>query len=436
MTNEMTQDVEVNTNDLPIRTIGFIVVFLVFGVFGSWSALAPLDSATLAPGYVVVKGNRKTIQHLEGGIVKDIRVQDGDQVSKGDLLMELDDTQARAELKILHGQLLTALATEARLEAERDERATITYPSDIAVADDRALEAMQSENQQFFARKQSKDGEIEVLEQRIAQLEEQARGLNALIKSKKVLLASYKEEIDDNEALLSEGFVDKARLRDLQRRKESMTGELAEHSASIAGIKVQIGETRLQILQLRKDFRTQVVDELAEIQAKIFDLNERIAAVSDRVERSNITAPVSGMVLGLSVHTLGGVVAPGTPILDLVPEGGELIVEAEVSPTDIDRLHLGLLADIRFSAFKSSTTPVIEGRLVHISADRLVNEQTGMPFYRARVEITEKGMNDLGELALIPGMPAEVLINTGARTLLEYLAQPATDAFARSLIED
>lgn len=435
--NELTAK-PVNTDDSPIRWIGFIILAVVFGGFGSWAALAPLDSAALAPGVVTVKSFRKTVQHLEGGIVKEIFVREGKQVKEGELLLVLDDTQARAELEILRGQRFAAVASEARLKAERDERDEIRFPELLKVDDQRAREAMLSERQQFDARNLAKSGEIEVLEQRIGQLEAQVSGLQALIASKRELLNSYEEEIRDNKALLSEGYVDKQRLRDVQRQKASLNGEVAEHNASIAGINVQIGETRLQILQLKKDFRARVVEQLAEVQTRVFDLEERVTAINDRVSRSEIYAPVAGMVLGMTTHTVGGVISPGTPILDIIPEGDELIIEAELSPSDIDRVSVGMLADIRFSAFKSATTPVIEGRVVNISADRLVNEQTGMPYYQARVEVTEVGKEKLaaGDLTLLPGMPSEVLVNTGARTLLEYLVAPATNAFARSMIED
>jgi epimerase transport system membrane fusion protein len=190
------------------------------------------------------------------------------------------------------------------------------------------------------------------------------------------------------------------------------------------------------MLQLQKDFRTEVVNQLSEVRTELFDLRERERALMDRVERTVVRAPESGMVLGMKVHTVGGVVRAGEPILDIVPSTSDLVVEAQVSPIDIDRVSTGKLADIRFSAFKSATTPVIEGRVAHVSADRLTNEETGMPYYLARIELTEKGRQLLGDLVLVPGMPAEVLINTGERTLLEYLIQPATNAFARSLIED
>lgn len=427
---------ELEVSDRKPRLIGLFILFVTFGLFGTWAVVAPLDSAALAPGVVTVKTYRKTIQHLEGGIVEDIRVRDGDQVETGDVLLVLDDTQARAELGIVRGQMIATQALEARLQAERDQQAEIAFPSGFDLTDTRIAESVQSEEQVFKARMNSHLGEVEVLEQRMTQIGEQIRGLEAVIRSKRELMTSYNAEIKDLSELLNDGFVDKQRLRDLERQVAQLEGDMADHRSSIAQAKVQQGEARLQILQLQKDFRTEVVNQLSEVQSRLFDLRERERALTDRVERTVIRAPESGMVLGMQVHTVGGVVQSGAPILDIVPSASDLVVEAQVSPIDIDRVSAGKLADIRFSAFKSATTPVIEGRVEHISADRLTNQETGMPYYLARVELTEAGRKDLGELVLVPGMPAEVLINTGERTLFKYLMQPATNAFARSLIED
>jgi len=424
------------TSDSKPRTIGFIIVFLVFGVFGGWAAIAPLDSAALAPGKVIVKGNRKTVQHLEGGIIDKILVSDGQTVERGETLLVLDGTQSQAELQILQGQLVAAKTLEARLVAERDGKDSVTYPDDLDLNEPLVKGAIDSENQQFNVRKQALDGEKDVLEKRQGQLDSQIEGLESLISSKKELLASFSEEIRDNLALLKEGFVDKRQLRDMQRSRGSLKGEVAEHTSSIAGLKIKQGETELQALQLTKDFRAQVVNQLAETQAKVFDLKERVNAISDKVKRTEIKAPVSGMILGLSVHTEGGVISSGTSILDIVPITRELIIEAEVSTIDIDRVSIGQLVDIRFSSFKSSLTPVVTGIVSQISADSIINEQTGLPFYLAKISISAEGLEALDTRQLVPGMPAEVLINTGERTLIDYLLQPATDAFARSLIED
>lgn len=424
------------TNDLPIRRLGYAALFVTFGLFGSWAAFAPLNSAALATGVVTVKSYRKTVQHLEGGIVKAIYVRDGDQVKAGDTLLELDGTQTLAELEMVRSQLIASVALGARLVAERDELKAVNFKQDAHSSDPRVIEAQLNEMQVFQARRSANLGEIGVLQKRAVQLDEQIRGINAVIAGKQKESAFYDEEVGDLTALLKEGFVDKQRLREQQRNSVRLQSEIAELRSSIAGARLQIGETELQMVQLNKKFIADVVTQQSEVQTKIFDLSERAAAITEQVARLRVQAPEAGMVMGMQVHTVGGVIAPGTPLLDLVPATEDLVVETQISPMDIDRIAIGKLADIRFSAFNSATTPVIEGRVSKISADRLVNEQTGVPYYLGRVELTEKGRKLLGSLVLVPGMPAEVLINTGERTLLNYLVQPATNAFARSLIEE
>lgn len=424
------------TNDRPIRRIGYLILFLTFGLFGSWAAFAPLDSAALAPGMVTVKNYRKTVQHLEGGIIKALHVRDGDRVQAGDLLIELEGTQTLAEQEMALSQLIAIRAMAERLTAERDGLSSVTFSTHPEDGDPRVIEAQENERRIFAARRSAHLGEIDVLQKRAVQLDEQIRGFQVAITNKQELAESYEEEIADLNALLKEGFVDKQRLREQQRSMTRIRAEAAELKSSVAQARLQIGETELQIAQLRKKLASEVVNQLAEVQPRVFELSEHLSAARDRANRIQIRAPESGMVLGMRAHTVGGVVNPGTPLLDIVPTSEDLIIELQISPVDIDRIAPGKLADIRFSAFNSATTPVIEGRLTHVSADRLVNEQTGAAYYLGHIELTDKGRKDLGNLLLVPGMPAEVLIKTGARTLLSYLMQPATNAFARSLIED
>ncbi|AXP03250.1 HlyD family type I secretion periplasmic adaptor subunit [Pseudomonas fluorescens] len=423
-------------DDRPVRRIGYLMLLVTFGLFGGWAALAPLDSSALAPGVVTVKSYRKTVQHLEGGIVRELRVHDGDLVKAGDVLLVLDNTQARSEVETTRSQLIAALQLQARLEAERDGQPEPVAVPALDPTDPRVQEARDSEARIFQTRRTSLLGEIGLQEKTIGQIEEQIRGLKAIIASKQMLAASYQEEIVDLRALLAEGYVDKQRLREQERSLSRLQTEVAESQSGIAQARVNIDEARLKILQLKKAFASEVAGLLGDARTKVYELRERLATLQDRDQRTDILAPESGMVMGMTVHTLGAVVSPGTALLDIVPANEELIVEAQVSPMDIDRIALGKLADIRFSAFKSSTTPVIEGRLVQISADRLINKDTGTAYYLARVALTDKGRQTLGSLTLVPGMPVEVLVNTGARTLLQYLMQPASNVFARSLIED
>ncbi len=424
------------TSDKRARTIGGIIVFVTFGLFGTWATFAPLDSAALAPGVVTVQSYRKTVQHLEGGIVKELHARDGEVVAAGAPLIVLDDTQVRAEYGIARSQLIAAQAMEARLRAERDGLEAIEYGDMLEKDSQRAIEAREGETQVFNARRGSRLGEVAVLQKRIGQLNEQISGLRSMITTKGSLEKSYKQEIVELSALLAEGFVDKQRLLEQERKLDMLHAEIADHKSEITKTRLQISETELRILQLNKDFNSEVVEKLAEVQTKVFDLQERVAALEDRLSRIVIRAPEDGMIIGMTVHTVGGVINPGTPLLDIVPAQSELIVEAQVSPIDIDRVRPGKPADIRFSAFNSATTPVMKGEVLQVSADRLTNKDTGMPYYLARVTLTEEGKRALGSLQLQPGMPAEVLINTGSRTLLQYLMSPATDAFAKSLIED
>ncbi len=424
------------TSDRRPRFIGMMIVFVTFGIFGTWAAVAPLEGAALAPGVVTVQTYRKTVQHLEGGIVKELHARDGDMVKAGDVLIVLDDTQVRAEYGMIRGQLIALQAMEARLRAERDDQDSIDFSAMLEHQGARAEEARAGETQVFNARRGSRLGEVSVLQKRIGQLNEQISGLQSTISTKRNLEKSYSDEIGELSELLAEGFVDKQRLLDQERKLDMLRAEVADHRSQITQTKLQISETELQILQLNKDFNADVVGQLAEVQTRVFDLQERLSGLEDRLTRIVIRAPEDGMIIGMKVHTVGGVVSPGTPLLDIVPSVSDLIVEAQVSPMDIDRIGIGKLADIRFSAFNSASTPVMEGVVNHISADRLINEQTGMPYYLARVGLTEKGTQALGALKLQPGMPAEVLINTGSRTLLQYMMQPVTDSVARSLIED
>ncbi|WP_313506143.1 HlyD family type I secretion periplasmic adaptor subunit [Stutzerimonas kunmingensis] len=424
------------SSDRKARTVGLAIVLITFGLFGGWATFAPLESAALAPGVVTVQSYRKTVQHLEGGIVKELHARDGDMVRAGDPLIVLDDTQIRAEYGMTRSQLVAAQAMEARLRAERDGVDQIDFGDMLESESKRAIEAREGETQVFNARRGSRLGEVSVLEKRIGQLNEQISGLHSMINTKRSLENSYKNEISELKQLLSEGYVDKQRLLEQERKLDMLRAEVADHQSEITKTELQISETELQVLQLNKDFNSEVVGQLSEVQTKVFDLREKMAALEDRLSRVVIRAPEDGMILGMKVHTIGGVVSPATPLLDIVPSISDLIVEAQVSPIDIDRVSAGKSADIRFSAFNSATTPVIQGEVRHVSADRLINEETGMPYYLARVALTEEGSRALGSLKLQPGMPAEVLINTGERTMLQYLMQPATDAFARSMIED
>ncbi|WP_133718631.1 HlyD family type I secretion periplasmic adaptor subunit [Methylocaldum gracile] len=428
------------TDDRRFRRLGFLVVFAIFGGLGTWAALAPLSSAALAPGVITVENYRKTVQHLEGGIIKTIRVRDGDSVEKDQVLATLDDTQPRAQLEVLRGQYYIAAAREARLIAQRDGLNEVRYPPDLLVhADDpRIDDAIRIQNHTFTVRKTAHDGEISLYRRQIEQLRAKLKGLQAQITSRDRLVKSFRHELEDFEALLKEGYTEKQKVRELERSLAQSEGQRGELASELAATELQISETELKILQLQKELQREVAKELGEVQAALFELREKIQSLESTVARTVVKAPEPGMVLGLSVHTLGGVIQPGGKILDIVPQDERLVVEARLSPQDIDRIQLGQMAEVRFTAFKSRDTPKIEGKLMVVSADRLVDEQTQTSYYLARVEITPEGLQDLArqKLDLVPGMPAEVLINTGERTLFEYLTDPFVNTVTRSFIED
>lgn len=423
-------------SDHKIRRLGVIIVGLIFGLFGTWAAIAPLDGAAYAPGVVTVQAYRKTVQHLEGGIVKAVLAHDGDIVKRDDPLIILDDAQLRFEYEMTRSQLLAARAMEARLIAERDMSATVGFGEMTEPQNLRGMEARQGESHVFSARQNSRLGQIAVLRERIGQFRQQIKGLESMVGAKVKLEKSYSGEISDLSELLKQGFVDKQRLLEQERKLGLLRSEVADHRSTIDRTRLQISETQLQILQVDKEFSAEVVKQLAEVQTKIYDLQEQTSALEDRLSRVVIRAPDAGMVIDMTVHTIGGVVRPATPLLDIVPSISDLVIEAQVAPVDIDRIAIGKRADIRFGAFNSATTPVIEGQVSSVSADRMTNEKTGTAYYLVRVRVTQEGAQTLGERKLLPGMPADVLIITGQRTLLQYLMQPARNALSQSMIEE
>lgn len=425
-------------DDRALRRLGYTTVAIVFGGFGGFAALAPLGSAAVAPGVVAVQNSRKTIQHLEGGIVRTLPVTEGQQVQREQLLLELEGRQYRAELDAVSVQHATLEAVQARLLAERDGLDAVQFPAKAALPldDPRVAGARTGQLGLFESRRKAYLGEISVLDQAVMQLRAQIAGLNSVRQSKRELITSYQAEIADLRELLAEGFADRQKLRDYERNVAVLTGEVSELDSSAAAAAAKISETQLRALQVRRDFQAQVATELGDTQVKLSDASERLKAAGDRVERTQIRAPVSGRVLNLKVHTLGGVVTPGEPLMDVVPDQAELIVEAHVSPLDIDRVHGGLDATVHLTGLRFDLPRRLNGRVLTVSADRLVDERSGNAWYSAQVAIDAASLKRIAEVPLQPGMPAEVMINTGSRTLLGYLWEPIGSAIRHSFKED
>ena len=427
----------VKTGDAFYRIVGLLIIVLCFGLFGSWAALAPLERAAFAAGTVKVASNKKTVQHLEGGTVKRILVQDGEAVEAGDLLVELDSSQLVAQFDVFTHQLMQARIIAKRLLAEQQQKLVIDVGS-IALpkGDERTQVMLANQQDLLIARTTAMSGRVNVFQQRIRQLESNRSGLIEQNNTTNMLLSSYKTDLNDQNELLKEGYAQISRVRDLERNISTLNGDVAKVNSSINALDMQVNETKLNITQLRKDRTAEVAQQLAETDMAINELQEKNAILAEKISRTLILAPVTGNVLNMTLHTVGGVVAQGRSILDIVPYQDRLIVEAQIAINDIDSVAVGSTADIRFSVFNEVKSTVIEGRIEYISADRLVSENGGFPYYLARLEVTDKGMIALEGHTLIPGMPAEVLINTGTRTLLQYLLQPALEAYSRSFIEE
>ncbi|EAW40387.1 HlyD family secretion protein [marine gamma proteobacterium HTCC2080] len=429
------EDAELLDSDRRARRFGYAVILVVFGGFGAWAGLAPIESAVHGVGTVQVEGNRKVVQHLEGGIVTEILVSNGDFVTKGQALLRMDETQVKAELSIISGRFWAKRALVDRLLAERDDKKDIAFtPWLKKLGDERVLVAIGNEKALFNARRTDLAGEKELFEQRIAQLRDQVKGFEAVLTAKRSVAASLGSEATELEELLEEGYVDKQRIRELERSQASILGEVSDQVARISAAKIAIEEMRLQILQLGKGFQTRVVNALTQEQEILFDLEQQYHAVSARAARMVVRAPNAGTILALESNTIGEVFGPGQQIMAIVPDTDSLLIDTKLSPMDIDRISIGQEAEVRFSVFKDAYS--ITGVLVKLSADSLLDESNGAPYFQGKVRLLEGDIALLGANKLVPGMPAEVLVKTGERTLLGYLSSPLHRMFEASLIEE
>jgi HlyD family type I secretion membrane fusion protein len=409
--------------------IAFLVGFILLG------SLASMEGAAIASGTIQVEGNRKAVQHLEGGIVAELPVYEGAIVKAGERLVRLDDTMARASVDQMLGQLRAAVAQEARLVAERDDRAEITIPAELAaLGNDPSVAEMLAAQQSIFAsRRESILGQTNILRQRDLQAQEQIAGLSAQVKAQERALALVTDEAETVATLVKSGLERKPRLQGLQRQIAEIEGQRAHNLAEIARIRQTISETALRVIDLRTQMLTDAVRLLREEQTRIYDLRERLRAAEDVLARLEIRAPVSGKVVGLKVFTVGGVVQPREPIMEIVPTTS-LIVEAQVSPADIDTVRAGLPVRLNFSAFASWIVPTIDGTVTDVSGDRFVDQRTGASHYMARIAVNAQQVAK-HNLELRPGMPVEAMIVTGKRTMLQYLLEPVTAILRRSLTE-
>ena len=415
---------------MPIQ-VGLWMMAAVFGAFGLWAGLAPLESAALAPGYVVLDSNKKTIQHLEGGIVEDILVREGSRVKMGDPLVKLNPTASESRLDLFTNQLQGYQAIEARLIAERDNKEKIEFPKELLDKKDdpKIKEIIDNQLNQFKTRRENLQGQIAILKQKGEQSKKEIDGLNAQVTSADDQIKFLNEEIKTVRILLEQGNANKPRLLALQRAKAQLEGQRGENQAQIARAEQLVAETELSVKNQQNDFQNKVATDLKDTQMQLGDLGERVRASKDVMNRVVITSPVTGIVTALGVHTKGGVIAPGAKIMDIVPIGDKLIVEAKVSPQDIDVVHANMKAQVRLTSFKSRNVPPVEGTVENVSPDRFVDERSGISYFIARIEIPKENIDKLKNVELSSGMPADVMIVTGTRTLLQYILSPISDSF-------
>ncbi len=420
----------------PTIKVGLAVIVAFIGGFGVWGSLVPLSSGAIAPGVIGVSSERRTVDHLEGGIVEEIRVVDGDLVAAGQTLIVLDDTRPRAALDLLEAQWRSAEALNARLEAERDGLTAVRWPPALlasVVLHPEAGEVLATQERIFESRAVQLANQIAIQERRIEQLRERGAGLR-----------EEAAALDDQVALLDEGLFDiernvllgleskHQRLLNLKRDRARANGDRARTRSEIVRIELTVTETELWIADLRNGRLEEVAAELREVETELSDLREQVEAARDVVARTRIVAPVTGAVMGLRVFTRGGVVEPGETLMEIVPVDDRLIVEARVTPNDIDSVVVGLPAQVRLPAFSQLGAPRLTGEVIRVSADRFANER--MAWYEARIAL-DPDQPGLADLLLTPGMQADVLIVTGARTLLDYLLTPIAESLGRALRE-
>jgi HlyD family secretion protein len=407
-------------------------VFII--AFGVWSILAPLESAAIAGGLVEVESSRKTIQHLEGGIIRKIFVRDGDEVTAGQVLIQLDDTRARNQLQALRLQYWDALAREARLIAERDELSEMEVSALMVGKDPGTERILAGQRKIFEARTEVLRSQVAVIEERIAQVRQEIVGLQAQEAAATKRAAIIRDEYASIKPLVDKGLQTRPRLLALEREIAEIDGRRGETVAYISRAEQAIAESRATMLKLRSDRQNEVAQSLRETQSQLSQLVERIESAADQLSRTEVKAPEQGTVTDLRIHTLGGVVSAGAPLMDLVPKAGRLIIRTQLKPDDIDVVRVGLPAEVHLAAYNQRRAPPLKGVVSHVSPDSLVDKRTGHHYYGVKIELEPQSAGSQ-HVQMMPGMPVYAFIRTGESTVAIYTLQPFLDAFHRAFRE-
>lgn len=433
-------DVELKTDTKPVIRLGFWVLVVGFGLFLLWAAFAPLDEGVSAPATVSIETRRKTVQHMQGGVVKSVLAKEGAEVKADDVLVVLDDAATRAGYEAIRQNYLTQRAFESRLMAEVTGAATITFHPDLLTANDPvALQHRAVQQQIFSARRAAQAAEISAARQAITGLEGQIVGMQQMLESRRNQTAIQARQLANVQGLAEEGFAPRNQALQLEQVQAELRTGLADMQTNLQRTQNAIAETRLRIAQRESEYLKEVSGQLAEVRREVQANQERLAAITNELQRTQIRAPVGGQIIGLALHGPGGVVTPGQRLMDIVPRGESLLLDAKVPPQVIDRVKIGEAVEVRFLAFADTPQLVVHGKVVSLSGDA-VAEQTGngglISYYLARVELTPEGHKALAGRSMQPGMPAEVLIKTGERSLLTYLLHPLLKRVAAAMTEE
>lgn len=415
---------------------GVAVVVAFFGVFGGWASLAPMNGAVIVAGTVAVESERKTVQHLEGGIVKRILVRPGSMVAQGEPLIQLEEVAADAAVSSIRAQLDADTARVVRLNAERSLASRVEFPTELTqrAGQGGVVQILDTERTLFATRRRVLDEQIALLRAETAHIRDEVASLDAQVQAGEAGIASAREQLALNERLMQDHFVSNARVLDFKGQLSDRQRQRAEAAALAAQARQKIKQNELKIESLRQGYVKDATDELRQAERRVDELRERLRPNQDALTRSTIVAPIAGTVVDLRVHTVGGVIAPREPLLDIVPAGAPLTIKAKAHADDITHLRVGAPVSVQLTAYKRRTTPAVDGRISYLSADTLV-EATPVgpaPYYELRIDVERAALQAAGDLDIVPGMPIEAYVLTDARTLLEYLVQPLTQAMRRA----
>ena len=423
----------------PLLTVGYLTLFLlVFGI-GAWAAVSRIAGAVVGAGALEVQGNRQVVQHPTGGVIKAIHARNGDKVEAGDVLIELDGEDLRPELGTVEGQWFEMLARKSRLQAERDQIDTITFDPELtsrAAASPEIATLIAAQEQQFRARLKSRKQEDAQLEEQKIQIGNQNEGLLALQAATKSQIALLSREIEGQQTLLDQGLTQVTRVLTPQRELARLEGTAGQVESSIAENRGKIAEIEIQRLRLVTKAREDAIAELRELEFQEIETRERRRQILDRMARLYLRAPVSGTVYDSTADTVRAVIRPADPVMYVVPKDTPLIVRTRIDTINIDQVHVGQEAILRFSAFDQRTTPELRGRVTDVSADAYSDERTGQQYYKADIELDEKEAERIAHVTLLPGMPVESFIQTGSRSALSYFVKPMGDYFTRAFRDE